>query len=172
MSNAKALEEGLKKAREIAFEHVKQCLMDACDDLVDHAVHAKYGWQNFTGNTITSYAIGLFIDGKFVYYYSNNGIKPPVRVKLKKGETVFLNPDYDGRSRSFTGIIDTDAGYGEPFSFEFLKSYKSHTKGIELVMCTGTEYSSYIETVRNGNVLTETFKNAQSILSANFKPMN
>lgn len=172
MSNAKTLEEGLKKARKIAFEHVRKCLEDACDDLVDDAV-AKYKSPigPFTGNTITSYAIGLFIDGKFVYYYKNDGIKPPVRVKLKKGERVRLSPTWGGDERSFTGLVDTDGGYGEEFSYKFLQSYKSNTKGIELVMCSGTEYSTYIENVFGGNVLYDTFKNAKPILMTNFKPM-
>ncbi len=171
MTNEASLTKGLKKARELALEHVKSNLEDICDQLVNHAViNYKSPIGAFTGNTITSYAIGLYLDGKFSYYYSNDGIKPPVRVKLKKGEKVLLSPDWGGRTRAFTGSVDTDGGYGEEFSYKFLQSYQSKTKGIELVMCSGTEYSSYIETVMKGNVLTSTFKNAKSMLN-NFKPM-
>jgi len=172
MTNEQTLDSGLKKARELAAKHIQQCLEDSCDELVNDAVQSyKSPIGAFTGNTITSYAIGLYIDGDFTYYYANDGIKPPVRAKLKKGERAILEPDWEGRTRSFTGIVDTDGGYGERFSFNFLSSYKSKVKGMELVMCSGTEYSTYIETTMKGNVLTDTFKKAQSILQTNFKPM-
>lgn len=172
MINEQVLDKGLKMAREIALEHIKKCLEDSCDELVNHAVaNYKSPIGAFTGNTITSYAIGLYLDGNFSYYYSSDGIKLPVRVKLKKGEKAILSPDWGGKTRAFTGRVDTDGGYGERYSYNFLSTYKSKTKGIELVMCSGTEYSTYIENAMNGNVLTNTFKNAIGMLN-NFKPMN
>lgn len=170
--NDRVLDEGLKKAREIALKHIYDCLIEACDNLVNDAV-ARYKSPigSFTGNTVTSYAIGLFMDGKFSYYYANDGIKPPIRTKLRKGQKVLLEPDWGGRTRSFTGIVDTDGGYGERFSYNFLSNYKSVVKGVELVMCSGTEYSTYIETSMKGNVLTDTFRRAGGILTSNLKPM-
>jgi len=172
MTNEQSLNKGLKKARELALEHIKNCLQDVCDDLVNHAV-TNYSSPRgaFTGNTITSYAIGLFLDGEFDYYYANDGIKPPVRVKLRKGERATLSPAWDGTTRSFTGTVDTGGGYGLDYSYKFLQSFKPKTKGIVLVMCSGTEYSTYIETKMNGNVLTDTFRKASGMLN-NFKPMN
>jgi hypothetical protein len=38
-------------------------------------------------------------------------------------------------------------------------------------MCTGTEYSTYLENVLNADVLTGTFQRAQNTLFKNFKPM-
>lgn len=173
MSNKQVLEDGLKKAREIALKHIEQCLMKACEQLVDDAVRLyKSPIGPFTGNTITSYAIGLFMDGNFTYYYSNDGIKSPVRKKLRKGEKAYLEPDWMGGDRAFTGRIDTDGGYGQDYSYNFLRTYQSKVKsGIELVMCSGTEYSTYIETKMGGNVLSNTLKNAKGILMNNFKPM-
>ena len=43
-----------------------------------------------------------------------------VRVKLTKGEP-FVGVSYDNQNRRFTGTIETDKGYGEAFSFDFLK---------------------------------------------------
>lgn len=171
--NERVLEKGLEKAREIAFNHVRDSLIKSCEALVNDAVSSyKSPIGPFTGNTITSYAIGLFLDGHLSYYYSNDGIKPPVRVKLKKGESARLSPDWGGRSRSFTGAVDTDGGYGEEFSRRFLSSYKAVKNGMELVMTSGTEYSTYIETAMRGNVLTDTFKKAGDVLRNNLKPMN
>ena len=172
MTNEQVLTKGLLKAKEIAYEHYLDCLRDSCDQLVDDAVASyKSPIGPFTGNTITSYAIGLYLGKDLVYYYSNDGIKQPVRVKLKKGERVELTPDWRGKNRSFSGSVDTDGGYGEDFSQRFLGAYHPKSNGIELVMTSGTEYSTYIETAMRGNVLTDTFKRAKGILQSNFKPM-
>lgn len=150
-------------------------LAEACERLTDDAVrNYRSPVGAFTGNTVTSYACGLYVDWALSYYYSNGGkMKDPVRVKLAKGETAFLNPDYEGRKRRFTGRTDTDKGFGEEFSFRFLSQYRPRVrKGFELVVCSGTEYSSYIESVWHGNVLTGTFDRASQILAKNFKPMD
>ena len=98
-------------------------------------------------------------------------MKQPVRVKLAKGET-FVGVSYDNQNRRFTGTIVTDKGYCEAFSFAFLTRYKSESrKGFERVMCTGTEYATYLENVLNADVLTGTFQRAQNPLFKNFKPM-
>lgn len=174
MDNSKVFDAGIKKARQIVSGYVFDCLAKACEELADDAVrNYRSPIGAFTGNTITSYACGVFVDRALIYYYSNgNKIKAPVRVKLSKGETAYLNPDYEGRSRRFTGKTDTDKGYGEDFSFKFLSRYKSKVKnGFEIVVCSGTEYSTYIENVWHGNVLTDTFERAPKVLSKNFKPM-
>lgn len=174
MDNSKAFDTGIKKARQIIGGHIFDCLTKACEQLTDNAVkNYRSPIGSFTGNTITSYACGLYMNGALSYYYSNGSkMKSPIRVKLTKGETAYLSPDYGGRNRRFTGKTDTDKGFGEDFSFKFLTRYKSKAKnGFEVVVCSGTEYSSYIENVWHGNVLTDTFEHAPKILSNNFKPM-
>lgn len=174
MDNSKAFDAGIKKARKLVKGYISDCLIKVCEDLVEDAIKSyRSPIGPFTGNTITSYACGLYINGSLVYYYSNGRkMKAPVRVKLAKGETAYLAPDYGGKQRRFTGKTDTDKGFGEDFSFKFLRNYKSKSKqGYELVMCDGTEYSSYIENVWHGNVLTNTFEKSRSILSRHFKPM-
>lgn len=171
--NRKELDSGIQLLKKKAYDHLVSCIENSCEELVNDAV-SKYKSPigSFTGNTITSYAIGLFLNGEFVFYYKDDSQKKPVRAKLKNGEWARLNPDYDGRNRSARGNVDTDGGFGSDYSYNFLKSYRpSNNVGIELVMCSGTEYSSYIETVLNGNVLTDTFKSASQVLSSNFKPM-
>lgn len=173
-NNTQALNRGFKKAQQIASDYIANQLINTCEMLVDDAVKRyKSPVGPFTGNTITGYACGVYLNGTLFYYYKNDGIKPPLRAKLKKGETAKLEPDYGGRSRSMTGRVNTDGEYGAESSFKFLRSYNSKVKsGVELVMCSGTEYSTYIETVLNGNVLTETFRNAKNAMANNIKPMN
>ena len=170
--NRKTFDTGMRKAKQIAFNHVHMLLIMTCDDLIADAIENKeYG--NLTGNTVTSYACGLYSDGSLSYVsMSADKMKKPIRVKVTKGKWVRLNPDYDGRTRSFKGSVETDEGYGYDTSMKFLKSYKPKSnKGIDLVMCTGTEYSSYLESELGLNVLTETFQGIRKVLQSNFKPM-
>lgn len=171
-SNEVLFDEGMRKAKKLVSGYIFDVLTKCCEDLIQDALDNKSGFRNLTGNTITSYACGLFMNGRFSYFVcSGDSMKQPVRVKLAKGET-FVGVSYDNQNRRFTGTIETDKGYGEAFSFDFLKRYKSESrKGFEIVMCTGTEYSTYLENVLNADVLTGTFQRAQNTLFKNFKPM-
>ena len=53
----------------------------------------------------------------------------------------------------------------------FLFGYKAPQRGIALVMTTGTEYSEYLETEHDMNVLTETYNSVLDILLGSFKPV-
>ena len=151
-SNEVLFDEGIRKAKELVSGYIFDVLTKCCEELIQDALDNKSGFRNLTGNTITSYACGLFMDGRFSYFVcSGDSMKQPVRVKLTKGET-FVGVSYDNQNRRFTGTIETK-------------------KGFEIVMCTGTEYSTYLENVLNADVLTGTFQRAQNTLFKNFKPM-
>ena len=96
---------------------------------------------------------------------------PPIRNKLIKGETVFDFEDYDGNIRTwFTADIDTDGGYGDNTSAQFLKNYKTKRQ-FSIVFTTGTEYSEYLEKIRKVNVLTDGFEYSMSAFIKSFKPV-
>lgn len=100
------------------------------------------------------------------------GVEVRLGKKVPKGIRVFLNKPYEGNPRAVTGRVDVDDLYGKDSSFDFLKSYKGFpNKSFGIVMTTGTEYSGYIESVHNLNVLTDTFQRAKQILSKNLKPI-
>ena len=204
-SNEVLFDEGMRKAKELVSGYIFDVLTKCCEELIQDALDNKSGFRNLTGNTITSYACGLFMDGRFSYFVcSGDSMKQPVRVKLTKGET-FVGVSYDNQNRLFIKIENInklvkthknlesakesfkekiknleipekyslfDKVLGKAFSFDFLKRYKSESrKGFEIVMCTGTEYSTYLENVLNADVLTGTFQRAQNTLFKNFKPM-
>lgn len=173
MDNRKQFDAGIKKIREITSGYIYNYLVKGCEDLVNDAVRGVRGWKNFTGNTVTSYACGLYVDGALSYYYcSGDSMPQPIRVKLTKGEAVYLSPDYDGRNRGLRGDIQTDGGFGRDTSLSFLKSYNPKVnKGFAIVMCVGTEYAVYLENRANANVLRDTFQRAPGILMSNLKPM-
>lgn len=171
--NKVLFDEGWKRAKETVAGYLYDCLVRICEALVDDAVKSKRGWSSFTGNTATSYACGLYIDGRFSYYYcSGDNMPQPIRAKLTEDEYAYLSPDYEGKDRGLRGTVKTDGGFGEDFSLSFLKRYKPECRnGFAIVMCTGTEYSTYLENRSNANVLSNTFQRARDVLFSNFKPM-
>lgn len=174
MSNKAALDRGFKKAKQIIFAHLyDQCII-LCDALVKDAL-SKRKFQSFTGNTITSFACGIYIDGALNYMVaSGENMQAPVHAKIQKGQTVFLNNPYEGRPRKVTGRVDIAYDMsGMETSFRILQSLSSKKKGLSIIMTTGTEYSTYLENVHDLNVLSDTAKdtNIKKLLYASFKPL-
>ena len=91
-SNDILFDKGMKKAKELVSGYIFDVLTKCCEDLIQDALDNKSGFRNLTGNTITSYACGLFMDGRFSYFIcSGDSMKQPVRVKLTKGETLSVS---------------------------------------------------------------------------------
>lgn len=126
-------------------------------------------YKNMTGNTITSYAFGIYQNGKMIHFGTNN-LPNPVTNKLKKGE-LFSGINYDGDYTDFRATIDTDGKYGEDTSYQFLREYRPNTRSFAMVITTGTEYSSYLENVRHLNVLSDSIDNIPDEFAKSFKPI-
>ena len=169
--NDRELREAKKRMRVEVDDALTNAWIPVCDRLITDALY-KREYNNLTGNTITSYTCGVYVRGKLTYFIQSRGrLDPPVRVKLRKGEYHYFDPDYDGRRRDFKGIVDTDGGFGANTAMDFLFSYKAPKRGIALVMTTGTEYSEFLEAERDKNVLTETYNSVADIMFSSFKPI-
>lgn len=171
-TNKTALEKGFKVAKILIAGHIYDILENAARAyLQDMASRKEY--QGFTGNTQTSYTCGLYIDGRLTYaIVQDTYSSKPVRLKVGRGETVYLENPYEGKARAVTGEAKVDNRYGKDTAFSFLKSYKkTPKKGLAVVVTTGTEYSEYIENVRNLNVMTETRVDAKPLFTKQLKPM-
>ena len=59
-SNDILFDKGMKKAKELVSGYIFDVLTKCCEDLIHDALDNKSGFRNLTGNTITSYACGLF----------------------------------------------------------------------------------------------------------------
>lgn len=107
MGNYKALDKGFKRAREImASKLAERFDKSAISSVMTAQNHQQF--TNFTGNATTAYAMVRF-DGRQREMYSFSSqkyLKAPVFRKIKKGETKFLNPNYDGKPRNVTGKVD------------------------------------------------------------------
>lgn len=172
--NRAALDKGFKKAKQIIFGHLYNQCISLCDALVNDAL-SKRSFQSFTGNTITSFACGIYVDGALNYMVaSGENMKAPVHAKVQKGELVYLANPYEGKPRRVRGKVDIV--YDKPgmeTSFAILKNMTPSARGLSVIMTTGTEYSTYLESVHNLNVLSDTAKesNVKKLLYSSFKPL-
>lgn len=143
-----------------------------CVKLIKHAIGNK-GYDSFTGNTVTSYACGIYYNGDLMgIILAADGMKKPVAKKIKKGKRLFLKRPYEGKSRAVKGTVKVDDFYGAESSEKFLESYRPIIKnGYAIVMTTGTEYSEYLENVRELNVLSDTQKDSIDILLSSITPL-
>ena len=135
-------------------------------------IHPSQGWMGFTGNTQTSYACGIYMFGKLEGIITQkNWNQSPRRRKIDLNEVAFLKNPYEGEPRAVKGRVKVSGDYGLNTSLEFLQSYSMPQDVIGLVMCTGTEYSEYLEQVRGVDVLSSTFEKAKEVIPKSFKPI-
>lgn len=122
------------------------------ENMVDNIIPIQRGFKNLTGNTITSFAYGIYINKVLEQVGMYNG-KSAIRVKLTKDE-IFSGVDYDGDLRKYyKADVETDQGTGVNTSLKFLEGYIP--KGnYAIVFTTGTEYSVYLEAL-GFNVLSD-----------------
>jgi len=139
--------------------------------MVNHELPNQSEYSNLTGNTITSYAFGVYYMGSLDIMGFNKHWPPPIKNKLIKGEELFDFEDYDGRIRKYyRAKIPTDGGFGQNTSKDFLQTYKS-TREYEIVFTTGTEYSSYLENTLKLNVLSDGYDYSITAFLKSFKPI-
>lgn len=170
--NLKTFDAGMKRARRMINDYLYATIERLCLRLIDHALKERE-FDGFTGNTQTSYACGIYYNGGLMgIVIAGDTMRKPVHVKIRKGERVFLRRPYEGKARSVTGRVDVDGQLGMDSAADFLSSYRPFIKkGFSVVMTTGTEYSEYLENVRNLNVLTDTYQSSKGIVLRELNPM-
>lgn len=172
--NKTALNNGFKKAKQIIYGHLFAQCVKLCNELVNDAVN-KREFQSFTGNTITSFACGIYEDGKLKHLVaSGENMQAPVHAKVQKGELVYLTNPYEGVPRGTIGKVDIVYNMsGMETSYRILEGIPVQNKGLSIVMTTGTEYSTYLESAYHLNVLSDTAKdsNVKRLFYSSFKPL-
>lgn len=174
MSNAAALKAGTAKAKQLIEDHmVNQTLIPMLGKLVEEAVDARNYDSNMTGNTINSYGGALYVKGQLRHLYIPDFVEPPLRGKLKDGDVFKAgSPRWDNsqQEHNFSGSGNDNSA--EPDAIKkFLNSYKSQSKGYEIVVANGVDYASYQETQLKLDVLTGNFDYAKMFAPSMFKPM-
>lgn len=170
--NAKTLENGLAKGLRMIEDVLFNSFADAADALLVR-VATNRQFIGFTGNTQTSYAVGVYVNGRLEHVaVQQNWKEPPIRMKVQKGRVVYLSNPYEGRPRAVEGKVNIIENDGLTLSLRQLEEYQAPSKGLALMMTTGTEYSVYIEEAMNLDVLTNTFKDAPRIIERNWKKLD
>lgn len=171
IDNKTALLRGLERGVHIIEDVLFNILYNSAVDLLLQVAENKE-FQGFTGNTQTSYMVGIYQGGALkAIVNQENWKRPPVNRKLRKGEGLYLEKPYEGHSRFVKGKVDVGEKYGSDTSVAFLKRFtpRHHgKKGFAMVLTTGTEYSVIIEEVYNLDVLTKTMIDAPKILKDNW----
>lgn len=150
----------VRKESNNSFAQLRIQLANLARDIVDVALSSKT-YSGFTGNTQTSYSVGIYQDGNLLQIVSTGeAMASPVSPKIQQGELRIYNPDgsgnqksvYEdgGRVRRVYGIAPVNGLSGEDTAREILQhwDFGGNPPKFALVFTTGTEYSKYIEVRR------------------------
>lgn len=172
--NEKVFEDAMAKVKESLNGKILDALTNVAADLILDAEFEKE-FNNLTGNTLTSYAAGIYVDRKLKRWVNifnvDYDIDMPTTKKLSNKEGYQLVVHYDTNELipvKTSTFIDTSDEYGYESSERFLKSYAPEKDGYAIVMCTGTEYSAILE-FGGLNVLTETFMKSPQLFLGNLR---
>lgn len=177
MSNAAALQRGSQMAKGMIARHVLNAiLVPAAKELIQAATQGRvFAGHNMTGNTINSYAAGVYVDGTLVHIETSSGNIPhPLRRKLGRGQRFYAGSQrWDGevQEHTFTAQAGSNGTMEAEQSIAVLQSYKPSPKGWALVVCNGVEYATFQENQMEIDVLTANFDYAKMFAPSMFKPM-
>lgn len=169
-SNKTLLNDGFSRMADIIKKHVMDNLDRMAENLPLEAAEAylqqRYGdagerGPRMTGNTYTGYGAGTYLGGRLQSLcLAQKGLKDPVRVKLTDGEAFQAGlTRYDGavQRSSFTANVATDQRFSAEFVRDFVSAHNLPSESYALRLATGTEYSAYLQSVRDIDVLTGFF---------------
>lgn len=176
MDNSAALKKGTAMAKRIIEDHMYAMLTSAAKKLLDDATNGRITiGHNMTGNTVNSYAVGVYSKGNLVFMMSSaDGIPHPLRRKLSKGEIFQAGRQrWDGtiQETTFRAEVSTNGSMEAERSIAFIKSFRPSAKSWVLVVCNGVEYASYQESQMDIDVLTGNYNYAQMFAPSMFNPM-
>ena len=154
-NNKETFQKAFLIAKQKMHHYALRRLAEFGEELLEDAREGQRGWSSFTGNTITSLAFGLYEDNQLTDVVFVNGVNPPVFRKIQKNETVFLDNPYEGEPRKVTGKVDIYDEWGDETSIKTLESVRPKG-GNGIVITTGTEYSTFLESKKDANVLSDT----------------
>lgn len=164
-------------AKDMIARHVLNViLVPVAKELIQDATRGRIRiGHNMTGNTVNSYAAGVYVNGKLVWIETSSGSIPhPLRHKLGRGERFYAGSQrWDGKiqEHTFTAQVSTNGTMEAERSIAFLQSYKASPMGWTLVVCNGVEYATFQENEMNIDTLTANFDFAKMFASTMFTPI-
>ncbi len=154
-----------------------QILIPSSKNILLDAIQGRISLRhNMTGNTVNSYAAGVYVNGILIHIETSAGSIPnPLRRKLGRGQRFYAGSqrwDGEAQEHTFTAQVSTNGSTEAERSIAFLESYQATTKGWALVVCNGVEYAEFQENMMDIDTLTANFDYAKMFLPSMFKPMS
>lgn len=177
MNNSAALQLGTQRAKDLIARHIlNEIFVPMAKGIIQAATEGRVSLgHNMTGNTVNSYAAGVYVKGSLVIIETSGGSIPnPLRRKLGRGQRFYPGSqrwDGDIQENTFTAEVATNGTMEAERSIAFLQSYQANPQGWELVVCNGVEYASYQENEMGIDVLTASLDYARMFAPSMFKPM-
>lgn len=158
-----------KRIRQMRYDKTLAIMKGLCHDTL-RAFNANKKFYSVTGNTITSFSVGVFYKGKLVYSaYNADDIDSPTRKTLKKGEVYNLPTYYEGGEASEHPYRGGEGGGGQwgpslgRYRLQRLRSDVHDTWNI-VAVCP-VEYAVFNERIMK--TLYETYEEFPDLFSAN-----
>lgn len=152
----------MDRMMESVDRNVMQHLVGTLDEIIDRILNDAGGFEDRTGNTRNSFAVGAYYKGRLVAVSTSEKRlgKPATRGMLKKGEKYNLKTYWSGKDvgdKPFTGIFGNTGGEASSAAVRFLMSHKPRkSEGFSYIVVAGTDYAKFIEVYKKGNLLTAT----------------
>jgi hypothetical protein len=146
-ANAEKVKKGLEAYRDRLYNAIDTSLTEIGRSLFNAMCESK-AYSGFTGNTQRSYSVGIFSNGRMLYFINGTAKWNAVEVskKVRNGKTLYLKNPYEGRSRVVTGAVEVDDYYGWQTAQDFIMQQPKIKQGWEIIAGVGTEYYNYIST--------------------------
>lgn len=160
-SVTKRMQEIMSKAKAKAYMQVEARMKAAIMTVIDNILYNFEGVESVTGNAITGFAIGAYLDGQLKCVATSEealGRKAKMQ-QLRKGERYPYTEAWGGAKmrKPYYGETDTGGGVASQEALRFLNSHKPRqSKGWAYIVVSAADYSKYIETTKKGNLLTAT----------------
>lgn len=158
---AQRVREIMAKAKAEAYRQVEASMKAAIMTVIDNILYNFNGIENVTGNAVTGFAVGAYLDGKLKCVATSEealGRKANMR-QLRKGERYPFAEAWGGNKmrKPYYGETDTGGTVSSQEALKFLQSHKPRqSNGWAYIVVSAADYSKYIETTKKGNLLTAT----------------
>lgn len=151
------MKEARKKMDDICYVHAP----DSAQAIVENILSLMDGFESVTGNTRTGIAVGAYLNGNIQCVVTSKEIygEEAFVAQLRKGQKYPFSFTWGGGSmaKEYSGERQTKGTFSSVEAVKFLMRKKpQHKKGWAYIAVSAVDYSNYIETVKHGNILTDT----------------
>lgn len=144
--NLKAFKNGISLFKNKLNNVMPIYLAELAFRLIQNAIKSKT-WTGFTGNAQTSFAVGVYVDGKVVNIVDGTDYenREAIMKKIRYGQRVFLKHPFEGNSRAVIGKVEVTDEKATETSRRFIRNKRPTSKGYSIIVTIGAEYYAFID---------------------------